>query len=205
VVKVKICGITRRRDAEAAVEFGADALGFIFAVNSPRRVEIGKAREIIQSLPPFVVPVGVFVNASRDAINRTVDATGIRALQFHGDETPADVKGYDIPTYKAFHVAPGFDVWVLEEYKTTAHLLDTFSADSFGGTGTTFDWTVAVKAKAFGRIILSGGLNPGNIAEAIKTVRPYAVDINSGVESSPGIKDGERIRSLFHELKMIAE
>ena len=205
MVKVKICGITRQVDADAAVEAGADALGFVFVRSSARYVKTRTAYAIVRSLPPFVRAVGVFVNAGRPEIGEVIAATGIGAIQLHGDESPADLEGYPVPAYKAFRVGTGFDPSVLSRYRSTVHLLDTFSRDAFGGTGSTFDWDVAVEAKKYGRIVLSGGLNPDNVGDAVRTVMPYAIDVSSGVEISPGVKDKSRIQQLFSSLRKTEE
>ena len=205
MVRVKICGISRQEDADAAIEYGADALGFIFSPESPRNVSLQAAKSIIQSLPPFVTPVGVFVNWPRSLIEDFADTTGLGALQLHGDESPEETRGFTLPVYKAFRVGPGFELESLQRYSPTAFLLDTAAGDRAGGTGRTFDWQVAVESKKYGKVILSGGLNPGNVAAAIHTVAPYAIDVNSGVESSPGIKDRKRIRDLFEQVRIAEE
>ncbi len=199
-MKVKICGITNEDDAHAAIEAGAHALGFIFADASPRCVAPGDVYNIIKTLPPFVTTVGVFVNSSREKVLRTIQATGIQAMQFHGDESPEELQGYLLPTYKAFRVDERFDVTSLQQYQSKIFLLDTFVDGVRGGTGKTFNWSIAIEAKRFGRVVLSGGLRPDNIAEAVRTVQPYAIDVNSGVESSPGKKDKQKLKDLFSAL-----
>jgi len=203
-VKVKICGITNLQDAVDAVEAGADALGFIFVQTSPRCVTQELAHSIIETLPPFVVPVGVFVNRPRKVILETIEGTGIRCLQLHGDETPDDTVGFPVPVCKSFRVGSDFQVSTIAPYKTSAYLLDTYVNGQFGGTGKTFDWSVAIAAKEFGRIILSGGLSHENIEDAFRTVRPYGVDVNSGVESSPGKKDKGKMLELFRRIQEVA-
>lgn len=205
MVKVKICGITRQADAEAAVDAGADALGFVFVPSSPRFVRVSTVRAIVGSLPPFVRAVGVFVNAPRHEINEVVSASGISAVQLHGEETPADAEGYPVPVYKAFRVGPGFDPSLLSSYSSGVFLLDTLSEDAFGGTGKTFNWNVAVEAKKYGRIVLSGGLTPENVGIAVRKVAPYAIDVSSGVETSPGFKDKNKIQQLFSSLRKTEE
>ncbi|MFN0156934.1 MAG: phosphoribosylanthranilate isomerase [Bacteroidota bacterium] len=199
-MKVKICGITNLEDAMTASNLGADALGFIFSRESLRYVEPQVARETIMRLPPFTTPVGVFVNASRDEILRVCGISGIRAIQFHGDERPADLEGYALPTYKALRVNTAFNLSSLLEYQSGTFLLDTYCEKEKGGTGKVFDWNIAVAAKQYGNIILAGGLSPENVADAVKTVRPYAIDVNSGVESSPGRKDAIKLQRLFFML-----
>ncbi len=204
-MKTKICGITSVEDAHAAVEYGADALGFVFTQLSPRYVTPAAAREIIQTLPPFVTPVGVLVNMRREAVQDIVAISGVRCLQFHGDEAALDLVGYPVHVYKAFRVRPGFDVNVIERFPSRTFLLDTFAEGLNGGTGRSFDWQIAVDAKRFGRVILSGGLSPANIEAAVQTVRPYAVDISSGVESAPGKKDPRKLNELFSALRTMKE
>ena len=198
---VKICGITRLEDALASAEEGAAAVGFIFVRSSPRYIAPGAAAEIIAELPPFICPVGVFVNEPRGEILSTIERTGIRCLQLHGEEQPAETAGYTVPVIKSFHVTEEFDPSVMPSYRLPAYLLDTSVAGMHGGTGKTFDWRKAVEASRFGRIILSGGITPENAAAACRTVRPYAIDVSSGVESSAGIKDRVRIRNLFENLR----
>ena len=200
-MKVKICGITNLEDAHLAVDAGADALGFIFVPSSPRYVEPAHAKKIIQTFPPFVTPVGVFADAKREEVNRIVDTSGVRCVQFHGDEYPMDIAGYTLPVIKAFRVKLGFDVQRLKNSPTRTFLLDTFVDGMQGGTGKTFDWSIAIEAKQFGEIILSGGLNPQNVADAVAIVQPYAIDVNSGVESSPGKKDENKLKELFSALR----
>jgi phosphoribosylanthranilate isomerase len=200
-MRVKICGITRMEDALAAADAGADAVGFIFYRSSTRYIAPADAAKIIEKLPPFVCPVGVFVNAGREEIARTILLTGIRCLQLHGDEAPGEALGYTLPVIKSFRAAPGFDASVIASYKLTAFLLDASVPGMYGGTGKTFDWEMARDASRYGRVILSGGITPANVADAVRTVKPYAVDVSSGVESSPGVKDRGRIRLLFENVR----
>lgn len=204
-MKVKICGITREEDAATAVGAGADALGFIFVRSSKRWIEPERARGIINRLPAHVIPVGVFVDASRHEIREVIRTTGIRLIQLHGDEMPDDVAGLPVPVWKAFRVKPEFDIGTLGKYTVDGFLLDTFAEGMEGGTGRTFNWAVAVAAKRFGPVILSGGITPGNVAAAVRTVAPYAIDVNSGVESSPGVKDAAKIERLFSALRQTKE
>jgi phosphoribosylanthranilate isomerase len=204
-MKIKICGITNSDDAHAAVALGADALGFIFTQLSQRYITPAAAREIIQTLPPFVASVGVVVNKRREEIQDIIAISGVRAIQFHGDETAMDMVGYAIPVFKAFRVRPGFDINMLERFPSRTFLLDAYSENTNGGTGKTFDWRIAVEAKRFGRVILSGGLTPHNVCEAVRAVQPYAIDVNSGVESAPGKKDKHKLSILFSALRTIEE
>ena len=196
-MRIKICGITTREDAHAAIDAGADALGFIFVPASRRYLSRDAAASIIAGLPPFVTPVGVFVNERRKLILETIRRTGIRCLQLHGDEPPEETGGYPIPVIKGFRVGPDFDPAVLSAHRTGAYLLDTYVEGKYGGTGKRFDWNLAVASKKFGRIILSGGLTPENVGEAVRFVQPYAVDVSSGVESAPGVKDPARIEAFI--------
>jgi phosphoribosylanthranilate isomerase len=193
-VRYKICGITNMEDALAAVDAGADALGFIFYEKSPRYIPPIEAGEIIQKLPPFISAAGVFVNIERERIMEAAHESGIQALQFHGDETVEFCAGWELPVIKAFRVQGRDTLIGMKEYSTSAWLLDAYVPDQPGGTGAKFDWELARQAaENFPRIILAGGLTPANIAAAITQVRPYAVDVSSGVEVSPGRKDHQKM------------
>ena len=205
MISVKICGITRFEDAAEAVKLGANALGYILT-SSPRQISPEKARDIIGSLPPFVKSVGVFVNESPATIRDITDLCGLDLVQLHGDESPDLCKEFMPYTMKALRIKDDSIIPSIESYrgKVRALLLDTYVKNKPGGTGKTFDWDLAVKIKAFNiPIILSGGLGPNNIEDAIKTIRPYGVDINSGVEESPGKKSHELLRELFNILNNI--
>ncbi len=202
-MKVKICGITNIDDALYAAELGADALGFIFVKSSPRYIAPKAARKIIQELPPFIVPVGIFVDVPQEEILGTIEQTGIKCVQLHGNETPKQLNGFPVPVYKSFHVDFSFNPEILRRYKGSAYLLDTKISGKLGGTGQTFDWEIAIKAKEYGRIILAGGLTPDNIIEAAQRVQPYAMDVNSGVEELPGKKDHTKLKLLFEKLNQI--
>jgi phosphoribosylanthranilate isomerase len=200
-MKVKICGITREEDAKAAVLAGADALGFVFVRSSKRWIGPEHARVIIEGLPPQVLPVGVFVDTPAEEIRRVVGITGVQLVQLHGDETPAEASAVGMPVWKAFRVGTAFDVACLSRYAVDGFLLDAHVEGQAGGTGKTFDWRIAVAAKPFGRIILSGGITADNAARAVRDVAPYAIDVSSGVESSPGIKDPLQIVRLFDAIR----
>jgi phosphoribosylanthranilate isomerase len=202
-MKIKICGITNMDDALLAAELGADALGFIFVKTSPRYIRLSTARKIIQELPPFIVPVGVVADTVHEDILELIDETGICCVQLHGNESPKQLAKFPVPVYKSFRVDKEFNLEILQRYKGSAYLLDTYVDGTLGGTGKTFDWDIAVKAKEFGRIILAGGLTPENIAEAVKKVQPYAVDVNSGVESAPGKKDKNKLEKLFKTMRSL--
>ena len=193
-VKIKICGITNEADASAAASAGADALGFIFYGGSPRFVTPERVAGIVDGLPPFVVPVGVFVNASLVEVEEVCEHTGIRVAQLHGDESPGFCSKTARPVIKALRVRD--ESWKTDAaaYAVGAVLLDTYAEDRYGGTGATFDWRF-VKGSPH-RVILSGGLNPLNVAEAVRSVRPYGVDTGSGVERKPGLKDHGKIRAF---------
>ena len=198
-VKIKICGITNEADALAAVHAGADALGFIFYKDSPRYVEPERVAGIVAELPPFVVPVGVFVNASVEEVNEVCETTGLQVAQLHGNESPGFCDRLDRPVIKVFRVKD--ETWKSEAaaYSVGAVLLDTFAEDLYGGTGVTFDWRFVEGSPH--RVILSGGLNPDNVAEAVHRVRPYGVDTGSGVEREPGRKDHQKIRSFVEAVR----
>jgi phosphoribosylanthranilate isomerase len=202
MVKVKICGITNLEDAQLAVDLGADALGFNFYKKSPRYIEPSRAKLIIEELPPLVSTVGVFADEfSPERISSIAHAVGLNAVQLHGSESPEYVKKVDeLRVIKAFRVDPHFDLTLLSLYSAGAYLLDTFDPERIGGTGQVFDWEIAVAAKTYGRIILAGGLKQENIVDAISRVRPYAVDICSGVESEPGKKDHQKMMALFSQV-----
>jgi len=195
-IRVKICGLTRAEDALKAAELGADALGFIFA-ESPRRITPEAARSIIELLPPWVSRVGVFVDEEIRLVREILDYCSLDYLQFHGHEDPAYCRQFPRRAIKALRVRQESDISCLADYSLPFYLLDTFSKDRMGGTGQTFDWKLAVMAKRYGRIILSGGLTPLNVAEAIQLVRPCGVDASSGVEACPGQKDHSRRPPFF--------
>jgi phosphoribosylanthranilate isomerase len=203
-VKVKICGITNLPDALAAIDAGADALGFMFYKESPRCLSPEAAAEIIRQLPPFVAKVGVFVNASADVIRKTATTAALDTLQLHGDETPDFCRQFSLPVIKAFRIRCAGCLEPLKKYQTAAWLLDSYVTAKPGGTGAVFNWDLAVQAKSFGgHIILAGGLTPQNIAEAVRKVQPYAVDVSSGVESAPGKKDPAKLRQFITGAKVL--
>ena len=204
-VKVKICGITASEEAAIAVELGVDALGFIFA-ESPRRITPQKALAIIRELPPFVQSVGVFVNETPDVIRDITHHCGLDLVQLHGEESPGLCLSLIPYTIKALRLKDESSPQASMAYygKVRALLLDTYAEDKAGGTGKTFDWNLAVKIKKLQiPIILSGGLGPSNIREAIRTVEPYAVDVNSRVEERPGKKCPKLIKKLMEEINKI--
>jgi len=203
-IKVKICGITNLDDAIAAVDCGADALGFVFFAGSPRYISHEKVREIIKKLPSFTTTVGVFVNEKIEEIEKIIALTGIDVIQLHGNEPP-EMCNISRRIIKAIRVKSLESLDPLRNYKDTvsAFLLDTFTPDIFGGTGQAFNWDIALEAKQFGRIILAGGLTPDNIAEAVRHVRPYGVDVSSGVELEKGEKDHKKMKLFIERAKAV--
>ncbi len=201
--KIKICGITNLPDAQLAVGLGADALGFIFYPKSPRYIPVAKAADICNALPPFVAKVGVFVDELEFEIEKALSECLLNALQFHGDEPPGFCQKFAAKSIKAIRVRDEGSLRAAAEYDVDALLLDTYTDAERGGTGKTFDWSLAVKAKeTLARpIILSGGLNTANVQEAIRKVKPYAVDVSSGVEREPGKKDPEKLRRFIELVK----
>ena len=201
-VRSKICGITRIEDALAAAHAGADAIGLVFYAKSPRAVNVQQARAIIAALPPFVTTTGLFVNASRCELGEILDAVPLDLLQFHGDETPAECEGYHRPYIKALRVRPGDDLQAAcRAYRNASGiLLDTFVAGVPGGTGEAFDWSL-VPEHLDKPIVMAGGLHAGNVAQAITQVKPWAVDVSGGVESSKGIKDHGKIDAFIKAVR----
>jgi phosphoribosylanthranilate isomerase len=197
--RIKICGLTRLEDAQRAVDLGAAALGFNFYPLSPRYIEPAAARAMVRGLPPFVTAVGVFANET-DAghVISLAREAGVTAAQMHGPKFPALHELLSVLTLVvAVTVREGFKPEELRKVKASAHLLDAFDRDRLGGTGKTFDWSAAREAKQYGPIILAGGLTPENVARAVREVRPFAVDVASGVESAPGIKDPAKLQAFF--------
>jgi phosphoribosylanthranilate isomerase len=203
MIKIKICGITSLEDALAAADAGADALGFNFYKKSPRCIEPSKAAEIIAQLPPFIIPVGLFVNEREEKIREIQHLTCLQAVQFHGDESPEFCQRFGERVIKAFQVRNKESLKNMAHYHVGAFLLDSYKDGERGGTGETFDWHLAVVAKTFGRVILAGGLTPENVAEAVRLVQPYAVDVASGVEKEKGIKDHARMKKFVQEVRRV--
>ena len=201
MIKIKICGITNLDDALFAAECGADALGFNFYKKSPRYIEPQKAAEIIGQLPPFVMPVAVFVNEREERIREIQHMTCIQSIQLHGDESPEFCQRFEGRVIKAFQVKDKESLKVMAHYHVGAFLLDSYREGIRGGTGVTFDWHLAVVAKTFGKIILAGGLTPENVTEAVKLVQPYGVDVAGGVEKEKGIKDQSKVKKFITEVR----
>jgi phosphoribosylanthranilate isomerase len=201
MIKVKICGITNLEDALTAIDAGADALGFVFHPQSPRHVFPEQAAAIIRHLPPFVQTVGLFVNDPLDQVNATADLCGLDLVQLHGEEKPGYCDSVRRRVIKSFRVKDITSLEPMRDYRVAAFLLDAWSPAAHGGTGRTFNWEIAACAAQSNCIILAGGLTPLNVAEAVRQVRPHAVDVSSGVESGPGKKDANKIREFIRLAK----
>ena len=200
--RVKICGLTRASDVEAAVAAGADAVGFVFYPPSPRAVTPEQARCLCERLPPFVSAVGLFVDADPAVVRATLEQVPLDLLQFHGDEAPEDCAGFGRRWIKAVRMRPDIDLLAEQaRYRDAAGLLlDTVEPGRVGGTGQSFDWS-RIPATIAGSIVLAGGLDPANVAEAIARVRPYGVDVSGGVEITKGVKDRDRIFAFMQEVR----
>lgn len=203
--RVKICGITCVEDALTAAAAGADAIGLVFYAKSPRAVTPETARRIVASLPAFVASVALFVNPTPAEVDAVIDTVGVDLLQFHGDEAAAFCAGFRRPYIKALRMKDDADLASFAGEHATARgvLLDAWEQERFGGTGKTFDWQRIRPQTGSSRIILAGGLTPDNVAQAITTVRPWAVDVSSGVELAPGRKSAERIHSFINEVRRV--
>jgi phosphoribosylanthranilate isomerase len=200
-IRAKICGLTREQDALAAAESGADAIGLVFHQPSPRYISVETAVSISKSLPPFVTRVGLFVDADVSTIESVLASGSVDLLQFHGSETPEDCQRYGMPYIKAVAMREEVNLPdIAERYADAAGMLvDAYVPGLEGGSGQTFDWT-RIPANLGKPVILAGGLTPDNVSEAIRQVRPYAVDVSTGVESSKGIKDAARIAAFMQEV-----
>ena len=195
--RIKICGLTRAQDVRAAVAHGADAIGFVFYASSPRAVSIAQAAQLVALLPPFVASVGLFVNATEDDINCVLERVPLQLLQFHGDEAEADCARFGRPWIKAARMRAGVDLVEFASFHPGASgvLVDAF-VEGYGGGGKTFDWSLI--PQGFGRpLVLSGGLDADNVVDAVRRIRPWAVDVSSGVESDKGIKDTAKIAAFI--------
>ena len=201
MVRVKICGITNENDALSAAGLGADALGFIFYKGSKRYIDPKEAGRIISSLPPFVSAVGVFVNQSIEEIKEYARLSGIDTVQLHGDETPVFCEEVPYKMIKAVRVKDAVNIAEVELYPVRAILFDKHSDEMYGGTGSRFDWGVLKGLEISKKIILSGGLTPENVSQAVRLVRPYGVDVSTGVEDAPGKKNHEKMRKFIEAVK----
>lgn len=195
-MRVKICGIKNKEDALHAVENGADALGFVFFEKSPRCVSRDQAAAIIAELPPLVTTVGLFVNSTRETISETIRVCGLNVVQLHGDELPEECHYDGVKVVKALRLRQQSDLEEAARFLTPTLLVDAYVPGEYGGTGSLSDWELARQLAAQRRVILAGGLTPENVAAGIEAVRPYAVDVSSGVEATPGKKDPRKV-SLF--------
>ena len=201
MIAVKICGITSLKDAEMAVNYSVSAIGMIFCPDSPRYVDPAELEQWIERIPDSVKKVGVFVNEQIDTINNITRQLKLEFIQLHGDESPEFCNGIIRPVIKVFRVGDDFDAIVLNEYDVHGFLFDTYKKGNPGGTGTRFNWDLIANLKTETPIILSGGLTSENVLNGIEAVNPAAVDVNSGVESVPGVKDEEKIKELFSVLE----
>ncbi|MBU3667152.1 MAG: phosphoribosylanthranilate isomerase [Rhodocyclaceae bacterium] len=199
--RIKVCGLTRVEDVQAAVAAGVDAIGLVFYPDSPRHVSIEQAAALCRHVPPFVTIVGLFVNASRAQVHRVIEAVPLNLLQFHGDETADQCEGFGLPYLRVARVRPGVDLleFAAQFPSARALLLDTWTP-VYGGSGESFDWSLVPAACPL-PVILSGGLSPDNVADAIRQVQPAAVDVSSGVESAKGIKDAAKIRAFVSAVR----
>jgi phosphoribosylanthranilate isomerase len=197
-VKVKICGITSAADAEAAVQAGADALGLMFFPGSKRHISLETAQDIARRLPPYIIRTGVFADPNPSDVFAAIQLCQLNVAQFHGGETPEFCLQFGIMTMKAFRVQNADSLPAMSAFHTDAFLLDSHVAGQPGGTGETFNWDLALEAKKFGKpIFLAGGLTPQNVAEAVRKVGPFGVDVSSGVEQSPGKKDAKKMQDFI--------
>lgn len=199
---VKICGITLLEDALAVADAGADAIGFIFYKGSMRYVSPDTAGRIVAQLPPTVTPFGVFVNETKEAIASVIEVAGLRGIQLSGDEQPVECAGYDIEVVKAVRINEPERAASVEQFPVQTILLDGAGRDTYGGSGKRANNEVALRIKRHRRLILSGGISPENVIDAVTNVQPYGIDVNSGIELSPGRKDHHRLRSIFHQLSL---
>jgi len=206
-MKIKICGITNADDAAIAREAGADALGFVMYRKSPRFVEPAVVKAIVAGLSPFVLPIGVFVNEEPERVRALMDDCGLALAQLHGDESALYCQQLGRPVLKALRLKDRGTFLALAEFQGRANvrgfLIDAFSDHAYGGTGQTVDWTLAQEAARSMPIILAGGLSPMNVAEAIARVRPYGVDVSSGVEQSPGKKDPDKVKAFIQAARLV--
>lgn len=205
MLQIKICGITRAEDALAAATAGADAIGLVFHPGSRRCVTPAQAATICASLPPFTATVGLFVDPAPGAVAEVLDAVPLSHLQFHGSEAPALCRSFGRPYLRALGVHPGADISGLfaAYHDARGWLVDTHDPVAHGGTGKTFDWSLLADLDSE-RLVLAGGLTPANVAEAVRRVRPAAVDVSSGVESAPGIKETDKLRAFINAARAAA-
>jgi phosphoribosylanthranilate isomerase len=207
MVKIKICGITNVEDARVAVEAGADALGFVLYRGSPRHVEPDTVRAIVGDLPPFILPIGVFVNEDPLVVRNLMDDCGLVLAQLHGDESALYCEHLGRPALKAIRLKDRDGFLALAELRGRANVrgfvIDAFSEDAYGGTGATVDWSLAGEVARASPVLLAGGLTPVNVAKAIEIVRPYGVDVSGGVEERPGKKDPTKVRAFIEAARLV--
>lgn len=205
--RIKVCGITCKEDARAAVAAGADGLGFIFVKQSPRLVDPDIVRAITGELPPFVNSIGVFYDEEIEVVEEIINYCHLTLVQLHGSESPEYCRSVSRPVIKSFSVHPETESQELATYSEVASgfLLDTYHKDMAGGTGKVFDWKLVEQIQPPGPVILAGGLNPENVGDAIRLVKPFAVDVNSGVEYQPGRKDTDKLKSFADEVRRADE
>lgn len=203
MTRVKICGITNLEDALETVEAGADALGFVFVPDTPRFVSSDQVAAIVAELPPFITTVGLFASKDTATIRETVNQCRLDAIQLHADVTPDFCRNLDRRVIKAVRVRDESSLSILSDYDVNAFLLDSYVEGKMGGTGKVFDWDLALRANEYGRIIVAGGLDPDNVAQAVRHVNPYGVDVSSGVESQPGRKDSDKVRKFINAAKSV--
>ena len=201
MTRVKVCGITNLEDAWTAIEAGTDALGFVFVPNTPRYIKPDDAKAIMRQIPPLVTTIGLFVNAGGTQIRDVAKKCRLDAIQLHGNESPELCHSLNLRIIKAFRIKESEPLNILSKFQVDAYLLDTYVKGKLGGTGKTFDWNLAYRAKKYGQIILAGGLNPSNVSTAINQVKPYAVDVSSGVEAEPGRKDPKKVRDFIRTVR----
>jgi phosphoribosylanthranilate isomerase len=201
MTQVKICGITNRDDAHVAAEAGADMIGLIFYPPSPRYVTPEQARTIVESLPPTLPVAGVFVNETVETVSRVAQESGVQIVQLHGEESPEMCRLLPWRVVKTFRFTAQVRPEMMADYAVEAFLIEGFHAHFYGGVGSRADWQQVAMLHAYGRIILAGGLTPDNVQEAIRVVRPYAVDVGSGVEAAPGKKDWQKVRTFISRAK----
>ncbi len=206
--KIKICGITNPIDALHVVDAGADALGFVFYKKSLRHVSSNVVKSIVANLPPFVLPIGVFVNEEAQVVRHIMDECGLALAQIHGDETADYCESLGRPVIRGIRLRDRHTLMAMAEYKGRARVrgfvIDAFSESSYGGTGKTADWTLAKEAARSFSFLLAGGLTPDNVQEAIQQVQPYGVDVSSGVEASPGKKDPAKVQAFIQAVKRVS-
>jgi phosphoribosylanthranilate isomerase len=207
-IKIKICGITNQDDAAAAIEAGADALGFVFHKKSPRCVEPAVVKAIVRGLPPFVLPVGVFVNEDAKVVRDLMDECGLALAQLHGDEPAIYCEQLGRPILKAIRLKNAGSFLALAEFKGRAQVrgfvIDAYSTEAYGGTGQVTDWSLAAEAAKAAPILLAGGLTPENVTQAITRVRPYGVDVSSGIEAVPGRKDHAKLQAFILAARLVS-